>query len=409
MIVRRRLKVAIIRVRNVVLLPWAALFVALTRVLRPFVLIRLHRVPAQRIGHFAANIELYLCERDHGINRPANAWRDVSYYIGAVSNSQLAEMWERTLRIWPEWLFYPVDWLNRRVPGGPAHDAGDNTQHDRDVHNLLERTPPHLSFTDDEEARGMAGLRALGIPDGAEFVCFAARDSAYLQQAADAHDFAYHDYRNVDIAHYVQAAEAVGNLGPYVIRMGSVVRAPLLSSHPKVIDYATSGQRTDFMDIYLGAKCLFCLSCGTGIDAVPVIFRRPGAFVNFVPIGYLMTSLPGTVAISKHLWLTTESRRLTLTETFEYGVGFSLRASEYAARHIRVIENTPEEITEVATEMLLRLKGGWQPADGDEELQQRFWSLYPLDSKTPNGRPLHGAARARVGAAFLRENTDWLQ
>lgn len=71
--------------------------------------------------------------------------------------------------------------------------------------------------------------------------------------------------------------------------MGSAVSKVFKVDNPKIIDYATNGMRSDFMDIYLAAKCLFCISTGLGFDAVPTVFRRPVVYVNHTPVGYLHT------------------------------------------------------------------------------------------------------------------------
>jgi putative glycosyltransferase (TIGR04372 family) len=380
------------------------------RALRPVLLIRLHPIAASRIGHFASNTELYLCERDAGINRPARRFLDVSFYLGTPANTQLKAMWERQLRIWPEWLLEPVLHLNRLIPGGALHEVGDNTQHDRDVHDLYARVPPHLSFTADEDRRGREGLRALGVPDGADFVCLIGRDSAYLDRLASGHtSFAYHDFRNVDIAKYAQAAEALAKRGVYVIRMGSIVAAPLRSANPGVIDYSASPLQSDFLDVYLSATCLFFVSCATGLDAVAQIFRRPVAFVNMVPAGYWMTFLKDSVCIFKRHRLLSGDRELSLREIFSRQVGFALRADDYRNAGVEVMENTPAEIAAVALEMLERVRGQWEAHPEDETLQRRFMDLYPRESRSAaNGRPLHGTMRARYGAAFLRENPAFL-
>jgi len=401
-------RAAVWRLQQVALAPWALTFAVLMRALRPIVLVRLHPIAASRIGHFSCNTELYLCERDAGINRPARRHIDISFYLGRPANAQLKLMWERAMRIWPEWLFEPVLWMNRRLPGGEAHEAGDNTQHDRDVHGLYGRGPCHIAFTQAEDVRGAAGLRALGVPDGAAFVCLIGRDGAYLERLAGGASFSYHDFRNVDIAQYALAAEALAARGVYVLRMGSVVAAPLRSGHPLVIDYATHPSRDDFMDIYLSAHCLFFLSCSTGLDGVAQIFRRPVALVNMLPVGYWPTFLDGSVAIFKHHRLAEARRELSLRGIFEHGVGFALRADDYRARGVDVVENTPEEIRDLALEMLDRVRGDWRPHPDDEALQRRVMSVFPFDTPGPNGRPLHGVVRARCGSAFLRENPAFL-
>jgi putative glycosyltransferase (TIGR04372 family) len=392
--------------------PPAMAFFLVMRLLRPWFLIRINPLFSSRIGHFAANTELYLCERDAGINVPKQRYVDLSYYDGRLANEQLAIMWGRHLNIWPAWLLGPVFKLNRFFPGGSIHEVGDNTQSDRDVHNLLERMPPQLSFTPEEESRGKAGLRAMGIPEGSEFICLIVRDSAYLRSIApegNPDHYNYHDYRDGEVQNYVLAAEALADLGYYVIRMGAVVKEPLNSPHPRVIDYATNGMRSDFMDIYLGAHCLFCIGIGTGFDRVPVIFRRPVAYVNFVPVGYLDTYLQNALFLCKKHWLLSEQRWLSFEEIFRDGVGFCLSSLDYATRGVQVVENTPEEIKSLVVEMVERLKGTWQGRPGDDELQRRFWELFPVSAQGALQRaPLHGMVRGRYGAQFLRDNPEFL-
>jgi len=223
----------------------AVLPVLLIRLIGPWFLVRLGKLRSSHIGHFAANTELYLCERDAGINVPKGRYVDL-FYMGCrpICNHQLATMWKRILRIWPTWFLAPISRVNRLIPGRGAYEVGNNTQQDRDVHNLLDLSPPHLKFTDEEDARGEAGLRAMGIPPGAPFVCLLVRDSAY-REAQIPGDYSHHNYRDSDIQNYVLAAEELATCGYFVIRMGAKVHEPIKSVHPRVIDYATNGMRSD--------------------------------------------------------------------------------------------------------------------------------------------------------------------
>ena len=385
--------------------------VLIMRLIKPWLLVRLGGLISSRIGHFAANTELYLCEQDAGINVPNQRYIDIFYLAyKPICNQQLASMWRKVLRIWPTWIVQPIDSVNRLISGGKSHEIGHNTQHDRDVHNLLDRFPPHLQFTAEEEARGIAGLRAMGIPTGALFVCLTVRDSAYLAAHQPGGDYNYHNYRDSDIQNYVLAAEALTERGYFVIRMGAKVHAAINSKYPKVIDYATNGMRSDFMDIYLGAKCAFCISVGTGFDAVPLIFRRPIAYVNMLPAAYLFTFRAQFLGVFKHHLEAKSNRELSISEIFTHGVGFCMATSDYESKGINLIENTPEEIRDVAIEMAERLAGTWQAHPNDEALQRRFWEIFPTDAVDAyKGKPLHGEIRARFGAAFLRNNPEWLQ
>jgi len=362
-----------------------------------------------RIGHFAVNTEIYLCEQDAGINVPQQRYIDLFVMSKPICNSQLATMWKRVLHIWPSWILFPAMRVNRLVPGGAVHEVGNNAYGALDLLNLLDQFPHHLKFTAEEEAKGRAGLQAIGIPPDAFFVCLIVRDSAYL----DSHqigDWSCHNYRDCDIQNYVLAAEELANRGYFVIRMGVKVHQSMNTAHPKIIDYATNGMRSDFMDIYLGEKCKFCISTGTGWDAIPNIFRRPIVYVNLAPLGYMATFSTRFITIAKTHVLREQEKILTLREIFSHGVGFSQSTSDYDSKGVDLIENTPEEIRDVVIEMAERLSGTWQHKEDDEYLQRRFWEVFPTKATSVHdGRPLHGHIHARFGANFLRNNREWLQ
>ncbi len=93
---------------------------------------------------------------------------------------------------------------------------------------------------------------------------------------------------------------------------------------------------------------------------------------------------------------------MTFREILSSDTGRFLKTEEYDKAKIDAIENTPEEIADLAMEMAGRLAGRWQGSKEDEGLQQRFWSLF---------RPshLHGQISARIGADFLRKNGGLLK
>jgi len=382
------------------------------RLMRPWLLVRWGGLISSRIGHFAANTEMYLCERDAGINVPKQRYVDLFYMGGPICNQQLATMWKRILRVWPVWLLAPISRVNRLIPGGGSHEIGDNTQGVLDVHNLLDKQEQHLFFTEEEEIRGKGTLRQMGITPQDKFVCLIVRDSLYISKEypGSGWDSGYHSYRDTDIDNYQLAAETLAELGYFVFRMGYHVKKPLRTNHPKVIDYATNGMRSDFMDIYLGAKCEFCISTGAGLDEIPEMLRRPIVYVNFVPLAGLHTFRKEFISLTKKHISKEVGRSLTLREIFSHGVGFCMHTSDYESKGIELIENTPEEIRDVVIEMANRLNGTWRPHEDDEALQRRFWEIFPTDAVDAyQGHPLHGKIRARFGAHFLRDNREWLQ
>lgn len=402
----KKLKIIIYEPLLLLALPISLITLFLIVIARPFVRIRVGFLRCDRIGHFAANTEIYLCERD--INKNSDKTLDLFYYPRKVCNQQLANMWERKLHVLPWFWLRPLCLVIRTFRCLTPHRVVEGRGGDIDIDNLLERLPPHLSFTAEEEARGEAGLRAIGIPTGASFVCLNIRDSAYLGSSC----YDYHNYRDSDVQNYVLAAEELADRGYIVIRMGAKVHAAIKSTHPKVIDYATNGMRSDFMDIYLGAKCAFCISVGSGFDAVPFVFRRPIVYVNMMPFGLWMSIFrQDLLVITKHHFSTRINRELTLREIFTQDVGFSMSTSEYESKGVKLIENTPEEIRDAVIEMAERLEGIFEPHEDDEFLQRRFWEIFHADTVDHGGMPLygHGEIRSRYGAHFLRNNRWWLE
>jgi putative glycosyltransferase (TIGR04372 family) len=258
----------------------------------------------------------------------------------------------------------------------------------------------HLSFTPEEERLGLAALRELGIPDDTPFVWFHARDSTYLNAVHPKPNWHYHDYRDSSIHNYVPAAEELTRRGYFAVRMGGIVREALTTTNPMIIDCAMKS-RNDFLDIFLGAKCRFALGCPSGITGISMIFRRPVAWVNFIPLGYAPTWGPNDLFIPKKLWLREECRFLTFREILDSGIGWFWKSEQYEQLGIEVMENTPKEITALAVEMDERLKGTWQTTEEDDELQRNFWSLFKPSE-------LHGIIVSRIGAEFLRQNRELL-
>lgn len=382
--------------------------VMIVRALRPIKLIRFGAISGRRIGHLAIEPDLHLLLRAAGVHPPGSL--DLLYYLEPVANRQLQRMWSRAagLHFWRVSSF--LDRANRLVPGGDAHSirlyewwwepAG---QPGPPVLRLSMRSPSRLAFTGEEEQRGQSELRKIGLADGAPFVCFNARDARYLEAMQPSTDWRYHDYRDANIQHYLPAIDELTRRGYWGIRMGAIVKDALHSQNPRIVDYATCA-RTDFLDIFLTAKCRFFINDTSGLMSVPMVFRRPMVLVNVVPIAAFgpYNFEDRGLFIPKKLRLRKAGRFLTFRETLGSEIGGYFRAEDYDRAGIDVVENTPEEILAVTMEMAERLDGNWQARADDDELQERFLQIL-------GDCGLKDSGPCRIGAAFLREHRALLQ
>lgn len=368
--------------------------------IRPFVLIRIGRLRTSIIGHLAINTEMYLCEVDTGL-RPPRAF-DIFFIDSCkVCNYQLKKMWGRhnKLRIFR---FYRLGhYLYKTLCFYPGFQRHLIHMGARDRHGILEDCKPHLAFKLAEEEFGKESLLEMGIVRK-PFICINARDKAYKETIFPERDWSYHDYNNMDVDTYIPAIEKLADHGYYIVRMGSVVSKRLSLTRPEVIDYATNGMRTDFLDIYLSANCYFFISNGSGLDSVPRIFRRPTLYVNSIPLKYINGACSYDLTIPKKIWIRNEHRFMTFREILESGVGGFGQTEEYEKNNLEIIHNTPAEIAAAATEMDERLKGTWATTEEDEDLQKRFWALF-----TPS--KINRVFRSRIGTEFLFQNRQLLR
>ena len=140
--------------------------IIIVRLIKPWYLIRWQELISSRIGHFATNTELYCCELDTRINSPSQKYVDFFYLKKYICNKQLEKMWRRRLIILPRWLLLPICRVNRFfyffISSGKEHEIGNNTSHERDVHNLIDKFTSHISFTSEEEFKGKEILKKFG-------------------------------------------------------------------------------------------------------------------------------------------------------------------------------------------------------------------------------------------------------
>jgi putative glycosyltransferase (TIGR04372 family) len=248
--------------------------------------------------------------------------------------------------------------------------------------------PPVLALTDPDRARGRDMLRRLGVPEGAWFVCIHCREGGYAPRLGQ-------DYRNADIRSYLPAIEAIVERGGWCIRLGDPSMRPLPPMR-NTIDYVHTEHRSEWMDVFLAASCRFFLGSDSGLFSVAMLFGTPCAIANLVPTA-VSTFRSTDLGIPKLMWSRAEGRFLTFAEVFESNVCHCWYEDEFAEAGVDVVDNSADDVRDLALEMLDRLDG--IRADGDEEdrLQEQFRSLK---------RPEHfsyGAA-GRVGDAFLKKH-----
>ena len=367
---------------------------------------------------------LYLSEKVAGEHQ--GPYLDLFYFVQSINhvNQQWDKMWRRVLPVFP-WakLARSIDRFSQWFPGYNAHrivysdpqghltleehinymasmDSKIYSTHNQYIECLLGSSQPNIFFTKVEEERGAKELRQLGIPPDNPFICFHNRDSAFLDTMKKGFNWRYHDFRDSSIRNYISAAGEMTKRGYYAVRLGAEVNEKVESTSPKLIDYACSGMRSDFLDIYLSAKCRFILCSDTGMSFPAEVFKRPLVYVNWTYLLRVPVYAKYGLVIFKKFHLKNKNRYMSFSEMMNLEFGGIDTNEKFTRMNLELEENTPEEIHSVTVEMDERLNGTWQTTEEDEELQERFWAIFGPDKlKSPD---------LRIGTEYLRQNKDLL-
>jgi putative glycosyltransferase (TIGR04372 family) len=258
------------------------------------------------------------------------------------------------------------------------------------VQGLWANRAPVIGLSDAEIARGEAELRLLGIPEGVWFVCVHSREGGYSPA-----DEWQHSFRNANISDYTEAMRAIVARGGWCVRVGDPTMRPL-DPMPSVVDYATSSSKSDWMDLFLCARCRFFLGNTSGLFGLAGIFGKPSALANMTPLGCVYAHFPDDISIPK-LLIDAQGRMLPLPDAYASEASELYLATEFVERGLKPVDNTPQEIAELAIEMMDRLDGNAEDEQDDADLQARFRTLIQ-----PHHYCWH--ATARIGRAFLRRH-----
>ena len=378
------------------------------RLVSPIFLIRIHCL-SRRIGHLVANSELILLEKKLNLYPLEKPHLDL-FYMMKVPNYQIYKMLKRSgLNLLPSYILHPIRIINNLIPGGKQHDFANHlhTDSDRDTKSLFNKNETQIYLTKEEMTNGKKILKEIGLSDKDKFVCVIVRDNGYLKNYLGG-IWEYHSFRNYNIDNFKLAIETLINKGYFVFRMGRNTEKKLTIKNRKFLDYSNSKYSSDFMDVFLGANCDFCISTSTGFDAIPFVFRKPIAFTH-CPVGIFFTFSNKYIAITKSHYSLEKKRNLSLSEIFECELAFTLKSEEFNKK-VELIENTPEELNDLALEMVELINNNFEFKEEAREIQKKFRKIYKkniIDYCGEKNR-WHGEIKSNISVNFVKKNYNFL-
>lgn len=350
-------------------------------------------VRTEHIGHLAAEVDTFLKELRLGrmparrwfltapSNRVANQhllgyWREL---VPVYSNRQATLLLELLSRRW--WM---REDLSRYVGGYFG------SQDIYRINRLWDRRPPTLILRPKDEAWAKPMLDELGIKADRWFACVHVREGGFLPL-----NESIQSHRNANVAMTIPAMKEIVRRGGICVRLGDPSMTPL-PPIPGVIDYAHHPLKSARLDVVLCAKARLFLGCTSGLSLLGSAFGVPVAHANMIPAGTLGVRCCD-LSIPKLLWSESHERYLSFEEIFSSPVGGYFFSHQYEKARVRPVENSADDILDLAVEALNRLDEAFIESEDDQMLHSRYMALI---------KPGHYSHRAcsRIGLGFLRRH-----
>ena len=168
----------------------------------------------------------------------------------------------------------------------------------------------------------------------------------------------------------------------------------------RVIDYAHLDIKNDWMDVFLLAACRFHLG-SSGVFSVCGAFGVPVAMVNLAPIGASLMYGSHDIDIPELVRSDKDDRLLTFREVLDSPIGNFRYTNLYEEAGVTLVDNSPEDIRDLAIEMMDRLEGKDIYTDEDEQLQEQCKTLMKPGNWSYGGS-------SRIGRDFLHKYSNLL-
>ena len=399
----RRLKK--LTLQDLLLVVPALVTAILLRVLRPIVTIRFRNLPADEIGPLTVVSQHYLrIKETQQKKRQLDFW-----YLKdsvKVSNDYMLSFVKSRIKVHSSRFIELVAAISEKLPGAQHHQIESEIRI-----TLLEGVGKKLKLPQKDRDSSSEYVKKIGIDPQKEFIALMVRDGAYKSDIVQANTQVRTDkeiYRNQDINDYLQVAEKFASMNVQIVRMGAKVERPFTSNSPLIIDYASTGMRTEAADIYLASECAMCISTNLGFDHIAAMSGKLRVITNQALIIQASTLFYSTdVFILQRFIERSSGRLLTLSESLQFAEIRNLDwYHKVIDRGLDFVRNTPDEILEASLEGWQRSKGQWVDSPEGLELQAKYWHIYDTFFPDHKDRFLNG--RPHLGTSFMRNNKSWL-
>ncbi len=341
-------------------------------IIRIFKKFNISKLISHKIGHMTTPMEIYICEKKDDPKKIPVIW----FFDKKIANQFLKKHWSEKLFILPRQLFEPIYILFNKYKFFNIFLANFSKESEKvkkavyngvkhiDDKDVLLKYEPSIKFNHKEKEEGQQYLKKIGIQNEKFFV--------FVSRTPEFHNEIGQSVRNSDIQNKILGVKFLVSKGYKAIRMGKFESTFINFNDSNIIDYATSGDRSDFLDIYLISKCEFILSDSTGNTSTANLFRKPCLTVNeFTP--HSLEHHPEKVMIlPKKIKNLHTGKFISFEEAYKKKFNYIKSFSQFNELGYEVIDNSEHEI-EKATESFYDLINNDLNLDEILKKQKKYW------------------------------------
>ena len=332
------------------------------------------RFHQEALGHWVVDSSILIARA--GRRPKVNNGFDIYYYEPSIEicNQYWRTLISRHLRFAPWYMVIGIHYWIRNIASlnqlnilMPVDENGS-----RDINGELSSVPCRLCFNTQETQNAEHFFRYYGLAPNTPYICLLVRDSAYKGSSGVQGTFSI---RNSNIEDFRDLAIYCIERGIAVIRMGKKTSNRLNLASRLFIDYSLSPLKSDFLDVWLFANCLLCVSTAAGADSISDVFRRPILYINHT-IPELLTSWSYAIHSFKIFRWARSNAMLSLTEMLNLSWWSNGISTQVYDQNNIVFESIPPKVmASICEEAILKINGKWEITSEEKLAQERFFAI----------------------------------
>jgi putative glycosyltransferase (TIGR04372 family) len=377
--------------------------------LKPFINVIISPRPIRpRFGQMVSEMSHYAAAKDSGLLA-----RSIEIFYFARSelyNSFLKKVYSRNYII----IDYHTAVIAKHFISINNTNYGETKLHyDLDLNDVLLYTYPNITFTKEEVNKGEEFINKLPR-NHKGIICLSLKEKSYYKQHDFFSNYPMSENEFGEIDKYKEAVEYLIKAGYLVLRMGGSNSEHLNIEDRLFYDYANSGFRNDFLDVYIASKCSFHFTNQTGFSMLGISFRKPVFSTSCRAFIFNINNYPFSMMIFNKYFSLKENKHLTFREIFEiekkvftkghYAHGVN-RMNEMG---VIIEKGNAKEIAHFAKEVISYHENELVLTENDLYLQKKLWQQY-IDADFNNAYSYKNPddIYLKISPHFLKNN-EWM-